>query len=107
MAITAGEAAQLVALATREGGLKPLVDQMQAAYTASANAGAVTALNTAIVVTVPNWQAVLDYVAAPPSNLTIKTVMGDIVKASGSRDASKLGPLFAALFAANKRQLGM
>jgi hypothetical protein len=106
MALSAGEKTQVLALIAREGGLKTLVTEIQDAYTADANAAAVTALTTAITVTVASWPTVISYVSTAKPNLTVATVLNEIDAAASTQTATKLGPLFVALYLAAKTQIG-
>src|ERR1017187_4198977 len=101
MALTTAQQTALAGMISQEGGLNPFVSEVQALYIAATQAGALTTLAPAITVTVSNWPALSTYVAAS-SNVTMYSVMTAITTAASAQDATKLGPLFVALYAAVK-----
>jgi hypothetical protein len=102
MALTTQEQTQLKALIIREGGLDAFRDQVQALYIADRQAAALAALQSAITVTVTDWPALGAHVQAA-SNITLYAVLDAIEAAASARDASKLGPLFVALYGAARK----
>ena len=106
MPFSIAEQTQLKALITREGGLKPFRDELESLNSATTQAVAITTLAPAITVTVQDWNALQSYVAQA-SNVTLLSVMAAIQTAAAAKDASQLGPLFVALYAASKAHYGM
>jgi hypothetical protein len=105
MALSTTEQTQLRAIITREGGLQAFADEVQDLYIKDRQAAALTALSGAISVAVTNWAALATYVAQA-DNITLYAALDAITQAAAARDASKLGPLFAELYAAAKNHLG-
>ena len=106
MALTPAQQTTLAGMIAQEGGLVPFVSEVQTLYIAATQAAALTSLTPAITVTVQNWPAITAYVAQA-SALTERSVMAAITTAAGAQDATKLGPLFVALYAAVKANLGI
>jgi alkylhydroperoxidase/carboxymuconolactone decarboxylase family protein YurZ len=106
MALTPAQQNALAGMIAQEGGLTPFVGEVQTLYIAATQAGAISTLAPAITVTVQNWPAIAAHVAQS-SNVTLYSVMAAITAAAGVQDASKLGPLFVALYAAVKANLGI
>lgn len=106
MALTPTEQTQIKALILREGGLATFSAEVLALSVASAQAAALTTLAPAITVTVQDWAALNAYVAGA-SNATLYSVMAAIAAAAGAQDATKLGPLMVALYAASKAHLSL
>ena len=106
MPLSVAEQTQLKALIIREGGMQAFSSEVTALYIAATQASALTTLAPAITVTVANWPALSAYVAQS-SNVTMYSVMAAITAAAAAQDASKLGPLFVALYGACKANLGV
>jgi hypothetical protein len=106
MAFTPAQQNVLAGMLAQEGGLAPFVNEVQTLYIAATQAGAISTLAPSITVTVSNWAALSAYVAQS-SNVTMYSVMSAITAAAGAQDAAKLGPLFVALYAAVKANLGV
>jgi len=85
----------------REGGLSSLFTQIQAMEVASRGASALATLAPAITVTVQNWATLAAYIASP-EGVSIASVINAIEADSGAQNATRLGPLFVALYAAIK-----
>jgi hypothetical protein len=108
MALSTQEQTQLKTLITREGGLPAFAAEVQALFVATTQASALTTLAPAITVTVQDWAAVRAYVSGPgASNQTLYSVMDAIKTAAAAGDASQLGPLMVALYAAVKAHLSV
>lgn len=106
MALSTAEQNQIRTLITREGGVSAFASEVQALYVASTQAAALTTLGPAVTVTVQDWPAVAAFVAQS-SNATMYSVMGAINTAAVARDATQLGPLLVALYAAVKAHLSL
>ncbi len=105
--LTQQEQTQIAALITREGGLDTLLDEIRAARAIDRKQAALTALASAISVTVTDWPALGAFIAANKDNAALMPVLADIKAAAAARDASKLGPLMVALYAACERHFGL
>ena len=106
MALTPAQQTSLAGMIAQEGGLAPFVSEVQTLYIAATQASAITSLTPAITVTVQNWPALSAYVTQS-SNVTMYSLMAAITAAAAAQDATKLGPLFVALYAAVKANLGV
>lgn len=106
MALSTAEQTQIKALIVREGGLPAFTAEVQALQVAAVQAAALTTLTPAVSVAVQDWVALNTYVAQA-SNVTLISVINAITAASTARDATKLGPLFVALYAAAKAHLSL
>lgn len=106
MALTPAQQTTLAGMIAQEGGLVPFVSEVQALYIASVQASNVTTLTPVITVTVTNW-ATINTVVAAGSSASMYSVMAAITAAATAQDATKLGPLFVALYAAVKANLGL
>ncbi|HWR52239.1 MAG TPA: hypothetical protein VN428_14100 [Bryobacteraceae bacterium] len=104
MALSTAEQTQLRAIIQREGGLQAFADEVQVAYIADRQAAMLTALQSAITVTVSDWAAVTSSVTAA-SSVGLYAALDAITQAAAARDASKLGPLMVALYGAAKKHL--
>jgi hypothetical protein len=102
MALTQNQQTQIVALIQQEG-FQQFFTEASAAYIASQQTATMSTLSAAITVTVSDWATLAAYVtAASTSNVALYSILDAINTAAQAKDASKLGPLFVALFAANK-----
>ena len=106
MALTGPQQTTLAGMITQEGGLNPFVAEVEALYLANLQATNVATLTPVVVVTVSNW-ATVNAVAAAGSSASMYSVMAAITAAATAQDATKLGPLFVALYAAVKVNLGI
>ena len=106
MALTTAQQTTVAGLITQEGGLAAFVAEVQADWIAASNAAALTTLTPAITVTVQNWATIGAYVASGQPN-TMYSIMAAITAAAGTQTATNLGPLFLALYAAVKANLGI
>lgn len=115
MALTIPEKTQLSAIIAREGGLTAFSEALKDQYATKAKADALADLSAAITVTVSDWSALRAFVSKS-SNAALYVAMDEIsgilagaqsvvdgkAVIADSKDASKLGPLFIALYAAAK-----
>jgi hypothetical protein len=106
MALTTQEQTAVRAILAREGGFDAVCDQIRALHIADRRAAAVTALGTAVSVTVSDWQIPAQYVAQA-GNETLPSVIADITTAWGARNQAALGALFVQLYGAAKRHLNL
>lgn len=104
MPLSTAEVNALRPVVMREG-LDNFVDEVRDLAIAEKRAAALTALGSAVSVTVSNWQTPAAYVASATS-ATLPSVIDDITAAWAARDQSKLGSLFVQLYAAAKAHLG-
>ena len=102
MALTAQEQTAIRNIITREGGLQNLIEQVRDLHISDRQQAALTDLATALTVTVTDWAKIGAHVSAA-SNITLHTVLRAIEAAAAARDASQLGPLFVALYAATAK----
>jgi NADH dehydrogenase/NADH:ubiquinone oxidoreductase subunit G len=101
------ELAQLTALIRREGGMQPFIAALAAGRAERQKAAALRELAQVIQVTVSDWPALADWVAANRDNAGLQTILSAITAAAEARDDSKLGPLMAALYAAVRGHFGV
>jgi hypothetical protein len=104
MSLSQAEQTQLKALIVREGGYAAFDAELDALYVATTQTAALVTLTPAITVTVQDWVALNAYVAQA-SNATLYSVMAAIGVAATAKDATQLGPLLVALYAAVKAHL--
>jgi hypothetical protein len=106
MALTSAQQTTVAGFITQEGGLAAFIAEVQADWIAATEANALTTLTPAITVTVSNWAALSTYVSTATPN-TMYSIMAAITAAAGAQNAAPLGPLFVALYAAVKANLGI
>jgi len=105
MALTTQEKTALRAIIEREGGFQAFAEEVQALYIQDRQQAALTALQSAISVTVSDWPALAAHVVAA-SNITLYAVLDALEQAAAAKDASQLGPLFVALYGAARKHFG-
>ena len=106
MALTVPQQTTLAAMIAQEGGLTSFVSEVQTLWLANVQANNVATLTPVVVVTVSNW-ATVNSVVAGGSASSMYNVMSAITAAAVAQDATKLGPLFVALYAAVKANLAL
>jgi hypothetical protein len=105
MALSTVEINALKPIVVREG-LDAFLDEVRDIAIKEKKAAAVTALGTAVSVTVSDWQIPAQYVAQA-GNETLPSVIADITTAWGARNQAALGALFVQLYGAAKRHLNL
>lgn len=105
--LTPQQAAQLKAVIAQEGGWDGFREAAFAALAQDRKDAALAALASAISVNVTDWTALGAFIQANKDNAALMPVLADIKAAAAARDASKLGPLMVALYAACVRHFGI
>lgn len=105
MAFTAQEKTAIRNLVVREGGLEAYFAEVRDLDISDQRAAALAALNSAVTVTVTDWQVINNFV--PMVNSAMLVMALDELRADlAARDPSKLGALLIIAAAAAKKHLG-
>ena len=104
MALSPTEVASLNTIINREGSIATVVEQFRDAQAASKRTAAISMLSPAVQVTVSDW-LVLQTFIQQSSDEFLALVMSAIQDALVARNASALGPMLIALYAAVRSRL--